>query len=154
VTATATTTALALRLIKLITVILHAQIISGSTKPVVLCVDLFFGNSRVGDLLGKIDAGTETSYYPAIDVERLERELLRCTLTLVLLGVDLGSKTGDPDNFLRGANQDTLSRGTGTSGTTGSVNIHICCTRDVIVNNTINSLDIETTGCDISGDKD
>jgi hypothetical protein len=153
--ATATAAALTLRLIELVTVVFHTEIISGSAKPVVLCVDLLFGDGCIGDFLGEIDAGT-AGHDPTIDIERLEREFLRrrITLTLVLLGVDLSGETGDADNLFGGTNQDTLSRGTGTSGTTRSVDVHICCAWDMVMNDTVNSLDVETTGSDVGGDKD
>jgi hypothetical protein len=154
--ATATAAALTLRLIELVTVVFHTEIISGSAKPVILCVDLLFGDGCVGDFLGEIDARTKAGHDPTINIERLEREFLgRCiTLSLVLLGIDLSGKTGDADNLFGGTNQDTLSRGTGTSGTTGSVDVHVCCAWDVVMNDTVNSLDVETTGCDVGGDKD
>jgi hypothetical protein len=75
-TATTTATASALGLIKLITVILDAEIIGRSAKPVVLGVDFLLGNGGVGDPLGESQTGAEASHHPAINVKRLKRNFL------------------------------------------------------------------------------
>lgn len=154
---TTTTTASTLRLIKLVTVILNTKIIGRSAEPVVLGVDLLFGNSGVGNSLGESHAGAEASNHSAINIERLERNLLARSVGVVgllrLLGVDLASETGNTDNLVRSTDQNTLSGLTGTSSTARSVNVGVCCAGNVVVDDAINALDIQTTSGHVGGDK-
>ena len=69
-----TTPALALGLIKFFTVILDTEILSRRTEPIVFGGDLFFGEGRVGDLLGEqLDAGDAVAEDDAL-VDREARE--------------------------------------------------------------------------------
>jgi hypothetical protein len=67
--------------------------------------------------------------------------------------MDLASETSNTDDLVRSTDENTLSGLTGTSSTTGSVNVGVCRAGNVIVDDAINALDIQTTSGDVGGDK-
>lgn len=136
-----TTTALALGLIKFFTVILDTEILSRRTEPIVFGGDLFFGEGRVGNLLGELYAGTHAGHHAAIDIERFQGQLLERSL-LAILRVDLGGETGHTDHFFWRTDNDTLADRAGTSGTSRSVDVRVCCARCMVVDNTVDTLNV------------
>lgn len=148
---TAAAAALALRFIKLVTVILNAQVIGRCTKPVIVGGDLLFRNVGVRDTFGERDTWPYARDDSTINLERLQGQFLDVSAGVGLLRVNLGSKPSYTDNFFGGTDNDTFAECACTSSAAGSVDVGIRCTRRVVVNDTINALDVETTGRNVGG---
>ncbi|KAI9150239.1 Cytochrome P450 monooxygenase iccF [Paramyrothecium foliicola] len=139
------------QLVKLVRVVLDAQLRRRRPQPRAVAVGLLLGEHRVGDALGQLHAGLEPRRDLAVQREGLDGVLLAAAL----LGVHLGGQAPRGDDLVRRAQHHAGSGAAGAARrATGAVDVGIRGARDVVMQHLLDFLDVETTRRHVGGDQD
>ena len=106
----------------------------------------------VGDSFRKGHAGLDAGENQGVEIEGSHDRFLGADVSVA--NMHFSDEPANALDFLGGTEEDAGAGFVGAGGAAGAVDIHICCSGEVVVDHEVDGGDVETAGCNVGGDKD